>query len=275
MRGCGSHEYCARDLLVLPVPRKINSGSWLDTLAVDWTLPTRDDLELPCGKTIPTEHVNLTAPEDWTLERRPNEARWVVPGEPALGLLDRSLSPSKAEPVESCAIGEVIDIGERLSLDGLEDPSALGQAIHGIIAAEINNPEGDSADRAHRILDEWGFRESIKPAAALAAARALVKWAEETFEPVDWRVEYPVTHVLDTGQVVQGFIDLLLETKDGWVIIDHKAAPRPRGEWQEIARGYSGQLEMYKAAVEAVSVQPVTASWIHFPVGGGVVSVGV
>lgn len=105
------------------------------------------------------------------------------------------------------------------------------------------------------------------------AARGLMIWVSETFKPVSWHVEYPMSQVLESGQVVREFIDLLLETNDGWIIIDHKATPRPRSDWQEIARGYSGQLASYKSAVESVSGQPVVATWINFPVGGGVVKI--
>ena len=264
----------ARDLLVIPVPSRVSDNSWLSTLGVDWVLPEREVLTLPSGKTIPTECKEVTAPEGWAIERRPYEARWVQAGEPRSDMLDRNLSPSKAAPIEGCTVGEVIEIGERLPLDGVGDVTALGNAIHSIIAAEIVSPEGDDAERAARILDEWGFGEAVKAEEALAGARRFIAWAKDTLEPVSWHVEYPLTHVLDTGQVVQGSIDLLLETKDGWVIIDHKATPRPRGEWKEIAAGYSGQLAMYKSAVEAVSGQPVAGAWIHFAVGGGAVAVG-
>ena len=36
-----------------------------------------------------------------------------------------------------------------------------------------------------------------------------------------------------------------------------------------LAEGYSGQLAMYKAAVEEISGKPVSSMWIHMPVGGG------
>jgi ATP-dependent exoDNAse (exonuclease V) beta subunit len=94
-------------------------------------------------------------------------------------------------------------------------------------------------------------------------------WARATFEPVNWRVEHPVTYVLPNGQVAHGLIDLLIETRDGWVVIDHKSTPRPRNEWSEIAESYSGQLAMYKAAVEEISGRPVTSMWIHMPIGSG------
>jgi ATP-dependent exoDNAse (exonuclease V) beta subunit len=262
----------ARDLLVIPVPSKVADDSWLSTLGVEWVLPEGDSLTLPDGKVIPTECLDVTAPEGWAVEARAYEARWVQVGEPRVDLLDRNLSPSKAAPGEDCVVEEVIEIGERLSLDGVSDVTALGNAIHSIIAAEVVSPEGDSAQRAARILDEWGFSDSVRADDAQAAARRFIGWVTETFEPDTWHVEYPMTHVLDSGQVVQGSIDLLLETADGWVIIDHKATPRPRAEWKDIARSYSGQLAMYRDAVEAVSGKPVIGTWIHFAVGGAVTS---
>jgi ATP-dependent exoDNAse (exonuclease V) beta subunit len=98
-----------------------------------------------------------------------------------------------------------------------------------------------------------------------------MEWASATFDPISWRVEHPVTHVLPNGQVAHGLIDLLIETKEGWVIIDHKSTPRPRNEWTGIAESYSGQLAMYKAAVEEISGKPVSSMWIHYPIAGAAV----
>jgi ATP-dependent exoDNAse (exonuclease V) beta subunit len=170
--------------------------------------------------------------------------------------------------------GDVIDLGDRMQLDGVKDVTALGQAIHGIIAAEINSPDDEKGHRAARVLREWGFEGSVDPLATVQAAQRFIDWAKTTFDPVAWHVEHPITQVLESGQVVEGFIDLLLETKDGWVIVDHKATPRPRNEWKEIAEGYSGQLAMYQAAVEEASGKPVISMWIHMPVGGGVMPLG-
>ena len=81
--------------------------------------------------------------------------------------------------------------------------------------------------------------------------------------------------ILRISKLAPIFVDLLLETRDGWIIVDHKATPRPRNECKEIAEGYSGQLAMYKSAVEAVSGRPVVGTWIHMPVGGREMPVNV
>lgn len=263
----------ARDHLIIPMPAKKPTGEWLETLKADWLLPSGGQLKLPDGSVIPTAFKELQAPDGWAREAIAYDAHWVVPGDKADDLVNRNLSPSGAEPCADSVAGDVIELGDRMKLDGVEDVTALGQAIHSIIAAEINSPDDEEGSRATRILYEWGFQGSVDPAAAVQAAHQFIAWVKTTIEPVAWHVECPITHVLDTGQVAHGFIDLLLETKDGWVIVDHKATPRPRNEWKDIAEGYSGQLGMYKAAVEGVSGRPVVGTWIHMPVGGGVISI--
>jgi ATP-dependent exoDNAse (exonuclease V) beta subunit len=260
----------ARDCLVIPLPAKKPTGEWLDTLEVDWLLPNGNELTLPDGSSIPTTFAEITAPDGWTRPAGAYEARWVEPSDKSPDLVKRNLSPSSAESVDNLHAGEVVELGDRIAIDGVEDITALGLAVHSIIAAEINAPKKDSSARAERILREWGF-QTVSSEAVLEAVNRFVEWAGATFDPISWRVEYPVTHVLPNGQVAHGLIDLLIETKHGWVIIDHKSTPRPRNEWIGIAEGYSGQLAMYKAAVEEISGKPVSSMWIHYPIAGAAV----
>ena len=78
--------------------------------------------------------------------------------------------------------------------------------------------------------------------------------------------------VKDNGQVLLGWIDLLLETDAGWVVIDHKSSPRPRSEWTAEAIEYSGQLAAYVSALRGAGLE-CAGCWVHFPVGGGLVEV--
>ncbi len=85
--------------------------------------------------------------------------------------------------------------------------------------------------------------------------------------------EYPIQYSLETGQLVSGWIDLLLETDKGFVLIDHKASPRSRSDWNEIALSYSGQLDAYADGIAKVSGKPVISLWIHFAIMAGLVEV--
>lgn len=265
----------ARDKLIVPLQAKRPTGEWLETLGAGWMLPDGETLTLPNGAVVPSAFEAIDAPEDWTAAAAANEARWVLPGMPREDLMPRNLSPSSAAPVEGAKAGEIIEIGERLEIKGAADMTALGEALHSIIAAEINAPEGNSAERAARILKEWGLEGIVDAGAVLRKTRKFVEWAREATNPVAWHTEYPVSYRLPTGQVAHGFIDLLIETHESFLIVDHKASPRPRSEWNDVAVGYSGQLGVYKEAVENGATKNVSQALVHFGVGGGVVPVDV
>jgi ATP-dependent exoDNAse (exonuclease V) beta subunit len=131
-----------------------------------------------------------------------------------------------------------------------------------LIAAELLNP-GRTLDDARALVSTFVDAES-----ALAAARRFRAWLDKKFAPKRTLVEYPIVHVLEDGRAVRGWIDVLLETDAGFVVIDHKSSPRPKGEWPVEALEHSGQLAVYARALEAAG-KNVAGCWIHFPVGGG------
>ena len=106
----------------------------------------------------------------------------------------------------------------------------------------------------------------ISPEDALMAAEHLKRHIDKHYPNAKYYAEYPVEQRLDNGQVVRGWIDLLIETDQGWIICDHKSSPKKKSELKKIALEYSGQLKMYKDAVNAASNKPVLSTLIHFPV---------
>ena len=82
-----------------------------------------------------------------------------------------------------------------------------------------------------------------------------------------------MTMVLDNGQRMNGWIDALIETEEGWIIIDHKSFPGRRSEWDQKALSYSGQLDAYRQAVERATDWPVISQWIHFSIGGALMEI--
>lgn len=85
-------------------------------------------------------------------------------------------------------------------------------------------------------------------------------------------VEHPVEMSQANGQVLRGWIDLLLETDAGWIVIDHKSSPRPRSEWATEAIGSSDQLAAYVSALRAAGME-CAGCWLHLPVEGRLVEV--
>ena len=113
---------------------------------------------------------------------------------------------------------------------------------------------------------------AVAPADAVGCASRLRVALNTRFSPRRMLVEHPVALVRDNGQVIHGWIDLLLETESGWIVIDHKSSPRPRLEWPDEAIAYSGQLAAYASALRGAGLE-CAGCWVHFPVGGGLVEV--
>jgi len=112
------------------------------------------------------------------------------------------------------------------------------------------NPElPESEERIAHILANWGVASNVDAASVALGARQFREWCIHRWEPIGYFVEYPVEVRLDNGQRMKGRIDLLLETKEGWVILDHK---NTRSEDHEAIKRYVGQLSSYQSALRTL-----------------------
>lgn len=152
--------------------------------------------------------------------------------------------------------------------------TALGNTIHACIATAFTDPSVPfDEERAARILDGFGLAGAIEPSALARQVAALDAWISACWPGCRRHAEIPIESILTSGQVVQGRIDLLLETKDGWVLLDHKANPAPRGRWNQVAQEHGGQLSVYADALERATGRSVAEAWIVLPVGAGAIQV--
>jgi ATP-dependent exoDNAse (exonuclease V) beta subunit len=87
--------------------------------------------------------------------------------------------------------------------------------------------------------------------------------------------EIAVQSLLESGQVLNGRIDLLLETTAGWILIDHKSSQLAPEHWDQLATEYGAQIDAYGKSVEQASHKKVLENWIFLPVAGGALSVVV
>ena len=166
-----------------------------------------------------------------------------------------------------------IDFDRRIDLHNAPDVQEIGLALHAAIAAELINPDRpDALAHIQAILEAHGIANYLQPQDALDTARILRTNINEHFKATRILAEWPISHRVDSGQLAKGWVDVLVETSEGWVIIDHKSSPRPKSEWEQEALEYSGQLKAYKEALQSAG-ETVAATWIHFPVSGGIVEV--
>ena len=264
----------ARDVLIVALPQKaLKADAWLNTFASETQLPTGDALLLANGDVITSGYVGLSndaAPP----APLPYAPRWFEQRERAPVRSRETLSPSRAEPIEGASIAEIADLGARVTVRG-DDMTLIGSALHRVIAAELVNPDrADASARAHAILQGFGAEHYVDADAAVACARRFRSFVVERLKPLRMLVELPVAQALGNGQASRGWIDVLVETAGGWVVIDHKSSPRPKSEWRAEALEHSGQLACYRSMVAAAGARLAESAWIHFPVSGGMIRIG-
>jgi ATP-dependent exoDNAse (exonuclease V) beta subunit len=69
---------------------------------------------------------------------------------------------------------------------------------------------------------------------------------------------------------VSGAIDLLLMTREGAVVVDHKSFPGKSAQWADKAREFAPQMGAYAHILRAAGID-VVGQYVHFTVGAGVV----
>jgi len=164
------------------------------------------------------------------------------------------------------------ELGGRIGFQGAPDQTALGTAVHEVFAAAYPGiPEERLARVAERLLDRWGVAGSVAARDIVTAHHRLAQLIASTWPEAEIHREWPVSLVLANGQEAQGWIDLLVKTPGGCVIIDHKTYPG-RDAAERLQR-YGGQLSLYQQAVEQAGAGPVTARLLHLPFLGIVYAV--
>lgn len=267
-----------RDCLIFAL--KEPKGGWIDSLEATWMLPDQADailLRLPDGTTIPACYKTLTAREELQTDRPASSEplRWLAGIGQSQAMLAANVSPSKLQPGKSAYILEEIQLGERIALQGSPDMALLGTALHAMIAVQLINQPTHPEVLAEQVLSRYAVNQHISVQDAVKCVQRLQDFIARSFNVQALYVEYPFTYQLPTGQQASGWIDLLIKTEAGYIIIDHKSNPQTSQAWHELALQYSGQLQLYKTAVESLTCKPVLSCWIHFAVTGGILQVGL
>jgi ATP-dependent exoDNAse (exonuclease V) beta subunit len=159
-----------------------------------------------------------------------------------------------------------------------EQEAALGNAVHAYLTA-LPSLEGLPADEhrlvAARCLQGFGAEAVIAADQLVAMGERLSAWVAKTYPGALWHTEVPVTAPRNGGGQWSGSVDLLLRLPNGEVVIvDHKSGPIRRNQLAAKAATYAGQLAAYREALTAQSLT-VAATWIHFPLAGGIVRMGL
>lgn len=145
--------------------------------------------------------------------------------------------------------------------------------MHRILAAEILNPIEETAARESRasgLLEAFDLLENLAPKEVLNTVDRYRAIVGERFQPRSESIEVPFTYCNEVGQRLSGFVDHLLETGRGPVILDHKIFPGKREDWAEKALSYSGQLAAY---ADVLATGAPARIYIHLVTAGALIEV--
>lgn len=149
--------------------------------------------------------------------------------------LTRSLNKAEiAEFIEELVGREILTADEAAIIDT--------EAIEQFFTTDI----GTSLVTAPTVYREVPFSLS------LPASEVYANWESDTDERV----------------LVQGVIDCIIHTEDGWVIVDYKTdaidGEATQGIIQQLRERYQTQIKLYKQALETVWQQPVKEAYLYF-----------
>ena len=170
---------------------------------------------------------------------------------------------------------ETKSLGGALPLAPEAGGTAVGDTCHAFFAADASElPEAERLALAAAILQAHATG-GVMSATDLALAGARLRdWAQRRWPGATWRREWPLQHRLPDGSVLRGYADLVLETVEGLVLIDHKCLGGTHEEALASAATYGGQLAAYTAALEAATGLRVLERWLHLVLQGECVRVG-
>jgi ATP-dependent exoDNAse (exonuclease V) beta subunit len=260
-----------RDILILARQAKKPDGEWMATIGLANFLPQTDgpSIALKRGRTVPFIRRRLHS-SIATLGVIPPtvDLRWFEMAGQLTEKPSLTVSPSQSTPVAASVVDSV-QIGTRVPVDRKSDSAALGEAVHGCLAAYFSS--GDAALRSidvQGILARNGVADALSSDDLLGQLVAVRRWLQDRWPNASTFVEIPIIYLPGDGQIMSGRVDLLLKVENGWILVDYKSGAQNSSQWNILAATYGGQLAAYSAAIEAATDVPVLETWLVLPVAG-------
>jgi ATP-dependent helicase/nuclease subunit A len=181
-----------------------------------------------------------------------------------------SLAPSSVPPRPG-SLGAPVSLGAYVRILRSVDMEALGTAVHAFFAAD--DPLRSDEERlatAAGLLGRHQVSAALKPAELVELGDRLWRWVRRQFgEGCVVHTEWPLGLRLATGTVASGSSDLVVETDDAVVVVDHKSfgLATAASKVEELA----GQLGCYADALARARPGKRVSTWLHLPFEGVVV----
>ncbi len=187
----------------------------------------------------------------------PPEPGWVARGRPATVAATRLAATPTEGPVTDARDPKAEPEGPRRAWQRGRAGTAIGRAVHAVLqSVDLADPAGLAAIAHAQSLAEGipGREREIERLARSALGAPIV--AEAVAGGRFWR-EVPVATPIG-DLIVEGFVDLLIETPDGLVVVDWKTDSVPDDDAMDAAVArYTRQGAAYALVLEQVLGRPV------------------
>ena len=152
------------------------------------------------------------------------------------------ISPSNANDIpSSLKVGELSIYGDRMNINGKVDEQLLGDAVHAIYCL----PDTYPAEHIDGVLGRYGITPNVEAAEVLKNKMAFFDYIDKSFAVLRCHKELPLLSKID-GRLISGIADLLIETEDEVILVDHKTFQGGKDKLKQKAEEYAGQLELYR-----------------------------
>ncbi|MBT9140020.1 MAG: ATP-dependent helicase/nuclease subunit A [Dehalococcoidia bacterium] len=146
-------------------------------------------------------------------------------------------------------------------LPPLGEPEIAGQIAHFVKTGILSEDEANYLNPAQ-----------IAPFFTGVAGQIVFAHANQTYREWPFTLILPAKELacanLDETVLIQGIIDLLVKTEEGYVLVDFKTDKIPQGGAEELAARYKEQLGYYARAVETILAAPVRGAYLYLITNG-------
>ena len=271
----------AREILILAPKEKDGavSLSWFRSVGVNNINQLLDSSEnqdlLGIGMPLHIERVDADNTLEWPEQSMNRVHDMTVDFSPLDNIL--FVSPSKAGTTQHDHV--VINAKEhRMHADSKGNDALMGDFIHQVFCC---CDDGITVDQIVKLRNSYGFTDKnmSEPGRLLDSWKYLTDTLEARYgKAIKRHHEKPFRHLDADGHIVNGYIDLIWETEDAYIVVDYKTCPGNYSlVFNPVSEHYAGrhgdQLDCYQRALEAEGNKKVAARIIYYPVTQFVVEV--
>lgn len=196
------------------------------------------------------------------------------------------ISPSMVENDVKFEVLEFANVQNRIPTgsSAKDKIDVLGNCLHDIlyiyIGNRLNDTTDDSLKQVNNIIDNYNLSGILNSNEVFKSMGVLFEFLIRTFNPLGWHRELSLECEID-GQLYKGEADLVLETNEGYILIDYKSYPgsmervldassinSPKSNY---AGKHAAQLWTYQNMIETLTSKKVIKKLIYYVVLGRIV----